>query len=246
MGTNSSATIGDLPIELMLLILRHGKTYRLMNRLAQTCRGFYKHGREDTARHALKHLTPLRKTTPMFIAARHGHDGIVRLLLETESVNIIARDRKGRTALEVAVWSGHSAVVKQLVDAGADTEARYTRARIRSGDGASLLIEAATNYHWDVMKYLLESDRVDAMETGTYMADPLELAISKGQGEIVRLLLNGGRGLENGIGYDKLRPLHCAVEEKHPAVVKLLLEMGAEPNIPRSKIDTPIFATING
>ena len=62
--------------------------------------------------------------TALHIAAYYGHQSLVKLFLVKHflesNININEQDDKGRTALMLAVERGHSAVVAELVQAGAD------------------------------------------------------------------------------------------------------------------------------
>jgi ankyrin repeat protein len=48
------------------------------------------------------------------LAARGGHEAIVKLLLETGKVNVDVEDRSGRTPLSLAAKGRYTAVVKLL------------------------------------------------------------------------------------------------------------------------------------
>jgi ankyrin repeat protein len=50
--------------------------------------------------------------TPLSMAVEHGRVGIVKLLLETNSVDLFSEDLFGRTPLDLAVYKGHTATTK--------------------------------------------------------------------------------------------------------------------------------------
>lgn len=62
------------------------------------------------------------RQTPLSVAAEFGHANVVRLLLETNSVDLNSTDTYGRTALDHAKRGGHWAVVRLLTQAIASTE----------------------------------------------------------------------------------------------------------------------------
>lgn len=64
-------------------------------------------------------MRDIRGRTPLHLAAFHGHEAIVRLLLES-GASREAQDNDGLTALQLAVAYGHSMVVNVLMMAGAD------------------------------------------------------------------------------------------------------------------------------
>ena len=57
------------------------------------------------------------------LAARHGRSEMVRHLLDTYSLDMSGRDRKGRTPLLAAAANGHLSTVKLLLERGADITA---------------------------------------------------------------------------------------------------------------------------
>jgi ankyrin repeat protein len=56
-------------------------------------------------------------------AAKSGNAGRLLDLLENDPNLLDARDKDGSTALHCAIWKGHQAVVKLLLDAGANVNA---------------------------------------------------------------------------------------------------------------------------
>ena len=59
----------------------------------------------------------------MIKAAKSGRSDLVKALLVADRDLINARDKDGSTPLHCAVWKGQQAVVKLLIDAGADVNA---------------------------------------------------------------------------------------------------------------------------
>jgi ankyrin repeat protein len=56
--------------------------------------------------------------TPLWWAAKNGHDAVVKLLLETGKVKADLKDQDGRTPPWIAAQNGHDAVVKLLLETG--------------------------------------------------------------------------------------------------------------------------------
>jgi ankyrin repeat protein len=57
-------------------------------------------------------------------AAKVGDVTKVQELLHADSALVTAKDRDGSTPLHCASWKGHTEVVRVLIDAGADVQAR--------------------------------------------------------------------------------------------------------------------------
>ncbi|KAH6970387.1 hypothetical protein BKA56DRAFT_558737 [Ilyonectria sp. MPI-CAGE-AT-0026] len=125
------------------------------------------------------------------------------------------------TNLMVASYYGHRAVVKLLLEQGADIEAKHT------GYGRTPLSWAAERGHEAVVRVLLEQGAdVEAKDTG-YGRTPLSWAAERGHKAVVRLLLKQGANVEaKDTGYGRT-PLSWAAERGHEAVVRLLLKQGA-------------------
>jgi ankyrin repeat protein len=60
----------------------------------------------------------LSSLTPLSWAAQNGHEGIMRLLLETGEVDADSKDKYSWTRLSHATQNGHESIVKLLLDTG--------------------------------------------------------------------------------------------------------------------------------
>ena len=85
--------------------------------------------------------------TPLHHAAEKGHIKVVRLLLDTKGSEINTQSKSQSTPLWLATRNGHEAVVKLLVNKGANLEAK-------DSDGWTPLFGAAENGHEAVVKLL--------------------------------------------------------------------------------------------
>jgi ankyrin repeat protein len=169
--------------------------------------------------------------TPLSLAARNGHETVVKLLLDSDIVDADSKDGEGLTPLLYAARLGHEAVVKLLLEKGAELETKNTY-------GLTPLSCAAGNGHEAVVKLLLEK----GAELETKDEDgltPLLYAAANGHEAVVKLLLEKGAELE-AKDEDGLTPLLYAAANGHEAVVKLLLEKGAELETKNGKGQTPL------
>jgi ankyrin repeat protein len=159
--------------------------------------------------------------TGLHIAANFGLASIVSSLLTSEGVDVDSKDDKyGRAPLSWAADNGYEAVVKLLLEKGADVESK-------SNNGRTPLSWAAKNGHEAVVKLLLEKG-ADVGSQSIYGQTPLSWAAENGYEAVVKLLLEKGADVESRDTIYDRTPLSWAAENGHEAVVKLLLEKEAD------------------
>ncbi|KFG78686.1 ankyrin repeat domain-containing protein [Metarhizium anisopliae] len=125
--------------------------------------------------------------THLMVASYFGHGAIVKLLLKRGATDLEAKDGEyNRTALWWAARNEHVAVVKLLLEQGANIEAR-------DGEYGGTPISWAAEYgHHTVVKLLLEKG-ADIESKGEYSGStPLSRAAQNGHLAIAKLLLNKG------------------------------------------------------
>ncbi|RAO66927.1 uncharacterized protein BHQ10_002939 [Talaromyces amestolkiae] len=135
---------------------------------------------------------------------------------------------RGQTALHLAVANGHEAVVKLLVENGADINSMEWGCNRNSHHGQAALHWAAKGGHLVMVKLLVENGAEIDLE-------------------------NSYRGIEDGDGGDKdyggRTALHMAAANGHGAVVSLLLKYGANTRLEesyRGRVDYDSDSYIDG
>ena len=121
--------------------------------------------------------------TAMIMAAKSGHDMIVRRLL-TNKANINATSKSGVTALIMAVSGGHLTVTQTLLRKGADIDCCLEES------GMTPLMIACEYGHVDIARTLLKNKFVDVNAMNKQGMTPLMIASAKGHDEIVEMLLH--------------------------------------------------------
>ncbi|KAI9666476.1 MAG: hypothetical protein M1821_004412 [Bathelium mastoideum] len=200
-------------------------------------------------------------TTPLLLAAKLGHEAIVRKLLETGEVTINSGFANIYSPLLVAAEKGHKAIVKQLFQTGkvnldprglGDYKLLHIAAQdgledvvkqlLETGivdinhqgsDGCTLLYTAAKFGHAAVIKQLLEIDEIDINLPHKWEGTPLHVATRKGHEAVVQRLLERSEININAADGRGDTPLHVAARKGHEAVVQRLLE--------RSEIDVNLL-----
>ena len=163
---------------------------------------------------------------PLHFAAEAGHSAVVSLLLKQPSIDPNFKDYTGQTALFKAANNGHHEVVELLLQRE-DIEPDAV-----SEDGFTPLLQAVFYRHEKVVKMLLDRADVNPNQSDTtYNQTPLWMASTAGD-EILGMFL-GRKDIEiNGQSRWGETPLYQAIQRKRLSAVILLLEAGADPNIP--------------
>ena len=183
-----------------------------------------------------------RGSTPLSWAARNGHEGVVKLLLEWEFVDPNRPDRRDVTPLGWAAFEGHEKVVKLLLE-------RETVDPTRPDISDRIPLGwAAIGGHEAVVKLLLEQENVDPDRPDKDYRTPLACAASKGHNGVVKLFLERENVDPNRLDKNDRTPIAWAAMEGHDGVVKLLLgREDVDPNRPDRNGRTPLgSAAANG
>ncbi|KAI9669948.1 MAG: hypothetical protein M1831_006984 [Alyxoria varia] len=175
----------------------------------------------------------VRDRTPLWLAAREGHEAVVKLLLECDDVVADCKGVNGWTPLLWAAREGHEAVVKLLLECD-DVVADY-----KDGYGQTPLWLAAREGHEAVVKLLLECDDVVADCKGVNGWTPLSWAAGEGHEAVVKLLVERDVDIDHKDNFGRTA-LHWAALYGNEAVVKLLLECDVEVDCKDDYDETPL------
>ncbi|KAL6857555.1 Ankyrin repeat A protein 2 [Amphichorda felina] len=148
------------------------------------------------------------------------------------------------TDLMLASYYGHRAVVKLLLERGADIEAKDWEY------GRTSLSWAAGNGYEAIVQLLVDKGaNVDAMDSDSQT--PLSWAAGNGHEPVVQLLLKKGANVKGATfeatDSDSRTPVLWAAENGHTAIVQLLIEKGADVEAKDRDNRTPLsWAAGNG
>ncbi|ERF70494.1 hypothetical protein EPUS_07350 [Endocarpon pusillum Z07020] len=156
------------------------------------------------------------------IASYLGLEAIVKLLLETEKVDVDSKDSElDQTPLSWAAENGHEMIVKLLLETGkVDVDSKSSKL------GHTPLLCAAENGYETVVKLLLKTGKVDVDSKDCDSRTPLSRAAAYGHETVVKLLLKTGKVDVDSKDCDSRTPLSRAAAYGHETVVKLLLKTG--------------------
>ena len=127
--------------------------------------------------------TDLGGNTALVLATKGGHDGIVQLLLEQESLNLNTLNSVGQRALQLAVWDGRERIVEMLLERN-DANPNW-----RDVSGRTLISWAAGSGRERIVEILLHRSDVNPNTPDNYGWTPVLWAVQSRHERIVRLLL---------------------------------------------------------
>lgn len=168
-----------------------------------------------------------QRCTPLIVAARYGHNKVVRMLLDKFKPDLEQEGTvkfngyviEGASALWAAAGAGHLNVLKTLVKAGANVN-HATKTN------STPLRAACFNGRLDIVKYLI-NHQADINIPNMFNNTCLMIASYKGHLDIVNFLLDKTAD-PNKKAYCGATALHFAAECGHTNIVCELLKYGAQ------------------
>ncbi|KAJ5462546.1 hypothetical protein N7475_007490 [Penicillium sp. IBT 31633x] len=158
-------------------------------------------------------------STSLMVASCLGLEGVVEKLLSDQSVDISLNSPRGdMPAIRFAVYEGHHAVVKRLLDSG------QVDVNLRDRDQQTLLSLAASRGHEATVTLLLKTKNVIVDSQDFQYRTPLSHAAANGREGAVKLLLEDSRVNPNLKDRKEQAPLLNAAKSRRTGVAKLLLK----------------------
>jgi ankyrin repeat protein len=212
-----------------------------------------------------ENLRPESLLTSLLHAAGTGDTARVAAILDVNPELVNARGAIGDSGLRTALHfgSGHEAVVRLLLERGADPNIRDEgdnayplHFAAERGDLAivKLLVEhgadpigAGTTHELDAVGWAVGFDYAHKIEVAEYLLahgarHSLVTAVAMGEVDAIRLRATAGADLDQRMDRTNRRrtPLHLAVVKKQPGALAVLLELGADPNLEDATGMTPL------
>ncbi|WP_425386679.1 ankyrin repeat domain-containing protein [Wolbachia endosymbiont (group A) of Barypeithes pellucidus] len=105
----------------------------------------------------------------LYWAAQNGHEGVVKVLLTIEKVDVAAKGIHEKTLLHLAAEKGYTDIVNTLLRKGADVNAK-------DYFGNTPLHCAAANGHTEIVSALIRSEGINVYAKDNKNNAPLDLA----------------------------------------------------------------------
>lgn len=179
--------------------------------------------------------------TPLMEAARSGNVDTMKILVDA-GAKVNEQDKAGNSALMLAA-ANYCRDCKQdeielLLSHGAD-------AKLKNKVGANALTNLVQSVYGSdiqqsatlISKLIKQGADVNAKIYGTPL---LSMAIQRGNADLIKVLLDAGADVNSAAQNET--PLMSAV--RNPAMLRLLLEHKANPNLADANGNTPLFAAI--
>lgn len=159
--------------------------------------------------------------TGLIDAVRNGdRDSAIALLKKADDINATQAD--GTTALLWAAHAGDTDLVKRLIKKGADVT-------LENDYGASALSEAAVLGKTDMIKVLLKAGADPNWENPEGQT-ALMIVARTGNIDAAKALIKAGSQVNTKEDWGGQSALMWAAAQQHPAMVKLLIDKGADVN----------------
>ncbi|OMP82577.1 Ankyrin-1, partial [Diplodia seriata] len=162
-------------------------------------------------------LANRRGLTPLLIALRHDSTKVATAIIHHLQTDLERSDTRGFTPLHEAVVRKNHAILRLLLDKGANIGAETTSGRTALG----MAMQDTTDWPFE-----------DDIEVGWLKTEytALHLAAQQGHQRIVRWLLGLGANVNSRDPFNRT-PLFDACIRNHLGVVEILLDHGANPDV---------------
>jgi ankyrin repeat protein len=179
--------------------------------------------------------SPRDRDVALIDAAGRGDLAEVRRRLAA-GASVDAVDASGRTALIAAAYGQHNEVARALIDAGSDVNVQDS-----TKQSAYLIPTADGNV--ELLRVTLAAG-ADVRSLDSYNGTGLIRAADRGHVEVIRELLETEIAIDhvNRLGWTALLEAIMLGDggPRHTEVVRLLLEAGADPNLPDGGGTSPL------
>ncbi|XP_067618406.1 uncharacterized protein [Eurosta solidaginis] len=177
-----------------------------------------------------------KSRTSLELAVSHGHLHVVKMLLQYKKVDMNGKYNNDWTILHIASQESNLEMVKFLVDAGSNINAK-------NASGSKPIHIAAREGYKDTVEFFL-SKGLSINELGTANQTLLHYAAIEGRLEVVKYLIAQGADV-NAKDTNGLTPIHIAANFGYKDFIEILLKNGAVYNSIDKLCRRPLEMTSN-
>ncbi|VDL60084.1 unnamed protein product [Hymenolepis diminuta] len=167
--------------------------------------------------------------TPLMVAVIKNKINIIQLLLKY-GADVNTANKLGRTALMISSNEGLIDIVDILIQSGAHVNAQDI-------NGMTAIFYAVDGGFSNVIRVLVHAGAdVNHQESENGFTPLIRLAFltNNGNPEVGKTLLERGAVVNQQDKFGRTALIHCAFHQSHNDLAKVLLEYGADPNIPNN------------
>ncbi len=167
-----------------------------------------------------------RSEKEFLAAAESGDNETVSAYLSKKKKWLQAEDDDGNRAIHLAARHGHIGMVTLLVNSGA-TLTDHNRE-----NWATPLLEAVKGGHTSLVKFMLEKETTRSVSTSPKGMTPLQAAIVHERYDILQMFIDAKKA---DLTAGDPPAVYCAVMNNKPEALDILLSVGADPSVVRSR-----------
>lgn len=167
-----------------------------------------------------------RSEKEFLTAAAAGDTETVSAYLTKSKKWLKAENDEGYRAIHLAARYGHTGVLTLLLKAGASLQ------DYNQQNWATPLLEAVIGGHTGLVKFMLEKETTRTVSTSPQGVTPLQAAIIHERYEILQMFIDAKKADLTAGGPPAV---YCAVMNNKPEALSILLSVGADPNVVRSR-----------
>ncbi|XP_021282094.1 uncharacterized protein LOC110414981 isoform X1 [Herrania umbratica] len=184
-------------------------------------------GQKQNPQKSLRKILPSGSSKNLWLAVREGSLADVDsalALLKKNGGNINSRNSFGLTPLHIATWRNHIPIIRRLLEAGADPDARDGES------GWSSLHRALHFGHLAVASVLLQSGALITLEDSKcrtpvdLLSGPVLQVFGSGHDSVATEVFSWGSGVnyQLGTGNAHIQKLPCKLDSFHGSIIKLV------------------------